>query len=76
MGNAPQPQDAEFQGKSNLYATRDKPGAQDKSKIQDHGVPVDSARTGIEIVFLGKDYSLREDGEQRLLMKRCIVHIP
>lgn len=63
IGNAPQPQDPEFEGKSNLFATRDKPGAQDKRKIQNTGVPADVARTEIPIVILGKSLELGEKGD-------------
>ena len=62
VGNAPQMQDEEYDKKSNLYATRDNPGAADKSKIQNEGVPVDSARTGMPIVILGKSGELGKAG--------------
>ncbi|CAD6576598.1 MAG: hypothetical protein CYPHOPRED_006048 [Cyphobasidiales sp. Tagirdzhanova-0007] len=58
IGNAPQPQNEEFDKQSNLSATRDKPGAQNKSKMQNTGIAVDNARTGIPIVILNNNEHL------------------
>ena len=62
IGNAPQPQNEEFDKQSNLSATRDKPGAQNKSKMQNTGIAVDNARTGIPIVILNNNEHLGRAG--------------
>ena len=74
IGNGPQPQDAEFEENSNLGAVRNKPGAQDKSKIQDTGVPVDSARTGLPIVVLGKSEELGRAGTLSGIPPTTVFH--
>ncbi|KAL7005979.1 hypothetical protein EMMF5_004520 [Cystobasidiomycetes sp. EMM_F5] len=52
--NPPFPASDEYQQSSEMYAQRDKPGAQDKTKFSDPVVPQDASRTGIPIVVLGK----------------------